>query len=515
MSLNKLLKADKVINTDLGEFEYIKSLGEGGNSYVFKFRKGESNFAIKFLKSTENSKLNRFKDEYFCAIQIPSHKNVAKSYHFDEVAVGQENYFIIIMKYYDGTLSSEGSIINEESEEVKSEKSWSLFVNLANSLLHLHKNGIIHRDLKPQNVFFDEDNDLYVIGDLGIAHFSDEKFERESKTKPSERMANYGFSAPEQIDSKSQIHATCDIYSLGQVLHWYLTGRTIRGLNMTPIANSDSPDKLRKIQSIISKCLDNDPSKRFQSILEIYDYHKKWENPPRPKKKDYWLMLDTFDDCIRRSVPKIKDVLEIQDVNIVNRFLRNFKEDCDFNDFWYMTSEGGDNTFTGIDHLSDSRYLFGNLTEIELSKLIIYRDQHYSYKNFFVLLLNPSEPFDVVDEDGNLIPRQLNGTSKSDIATLWNDNYIPYEETENGYYEYKGDVITVDRDSFQDRMRHLEKYAYIVVPNGTATACMNDRTPTTRFLQRILSASKIEEASLRTYQSETRSHHSREITMYD
>mgnify|MGYP006154244161 CR=1 FL=1 len=84
-------------------------------------------------------------------------------------------------------------------------------------------------------------------------YFSDEKFERNSKTTPSERMANFGFSAPEQINSKEPARESCDIYSLGQVIYWYLTGNIIRGLEMSPVANTNSPDKLKHLNLIIKK----------------------------------------------------------------------------------------------------------------------------------------------------------------------------------------------------------------------------------------------------------------------
>lgn len=511
MSINKTLKSKKFIQTDIGDFEYVKSLGEGGNSFVFHFKKGDADFAIKFLKTTDESKLNRFKDEYFCAAQIPSHKNIVHSYHFDKVTLEGDEYFIIIMKFYDGTLGSEGTISTADSDD-KSEKAWLLFACLASGLRHLHTNEIIHRDLKPQNVFFDSMTNEYVIGDLGIAHFSDEKFERESKTKPSERMANFGFSAPEQINSKDSVQASCDIYSLGQVLYWYLTGSTIRGLDMTPVSSSNSPDKLKYLDKIIKKCLANDPSKRFQSISEISEYLNELKKPAR---HDYWPALHSFDDSIRRSLPKIKGTLDVDNVNVINRFVENFHADCNFDDFWYMNLEGGDNEFTGIEHISDSNYLFCHMIEVNISKLLVYRDSGYPYKNFFILLLEPSSPFELVDDEGRPIARKLYPESSRDYATLWNDKYIDCDETNNGYYEYKGDVLTVDRESFKDRIRHLEKYAYIVVPKGSATACMTDRTPTERFLERVVNAGTIEEASLRTYLNETRPHHSREITMYN
>ena len=511
MSLNKTLNSQKTLQTNIGCFEYVKSLGEGGNSFVFHFKKGSMDFAIKFLKQKEESKLNRFKDEYFCAAQIPSQKNIARSYHFDNVALGDDDFCIIIMKYYDGTLKLEGNVA-ELNENERSRKTWELFVCLANGLNYLHSNQIIHRDIKPENIFFDSNSKQYVIGDLGIAHFSDDKFERESKTKPSERMANFGFSAPEQINSKGSVAASCDIYSLGQVLYWYLTGNTIRGLNMSPISNSNSPDEFKYLELIIKKCLINEPSKRFQSVSEISEYVKELK---APKRHNYWPALHLFDDSIRRSMPKIRGYLETSDAKIINRFFSNFQENCDADDFWYMSVEGGDNTFTGIKHISDSNYLFCGLTEVNLSKLLVYRDSHYIYKNFFILLLEPSSPFELFDDKGNTVEREIGSECKLDYATLWNGRYIDSLEINNGYYEFQGEVLKVNRESFNDRMRHIEKYAYIIVPKGTATACMTDRTPTERFLERVVKAGAVEEDSLKTYINETRAHHSSEITMYN
>lgn len=510
-SLNKSLKNLNDLQTDIGNFEFVKSLGEGGNSFVFHFKKGEKDFAIKFLKKAENSKLNRFKDEYFCCAQIPSHKNIAHAYHFDKVTVDSDEYFIIIMKYYQGTLRSEGTG-SDRNHDAKAGKAWDLFVCLANALSHLHSNQIIHRDLKPQNVFFDQSINEYVIGDLGIAHFSDDVFERESKTKPSERMANFGFSAPEQIDSKGSVQASSDIYSLGQVLYWYLTGKTIRGLDMEALAKSDSPENLKYLDRIVKKCLINDASKRFQSIAEISEHLKELKNPP---KHDYWPELHKFDDAIRKSLPKIKGVLEVSDEKIIKRFFNNFQNECKAEEYWYMNLEGGDNTFTGMSHLNGMNFLFCGMTEIKLSKLFVYRDSGYPYKNFFILLIEPSEAFNLTDEEGSSINRNLSSECSRDYATLWNDRYIDCDETDNGYLEFQGDVITVDRDTFKDRIRHLKKYAYIVVPQGTATARMMDRTATERFLERVVRGGAIEEASLRTYLDETSGHHSREITMYN
>lgn len=60
------------INTNVGKFEFIRAIGEGGNSFVYLFKKNEKNFVIKFLKLGSNeNKIKRFQDEYFSLAQIP------------------------------------------------------------------------------------------------------------------------------------------------------------------------------------------------------------------------------------------------------------------------------------------------------------------------------------------------------------------------------------------------------------------------------------------------------------
>lgn len=510
-SLNKILRELQVLNTDLGDFSYIGSLGEGGNSFVFHYRKGSKDFAIKLLKPSDDRKLARFKDEYFCAVQIETQKNVAQMYHFDLVEIQQETFFAIVMKHYQGTLHKQGTIQNE-SATIKAEKGWKLFSELATALHHLHKNNIIHRDIKPQNIFFDESIDQFVLGDLGIAHFAAESFPKESITKPAERLANYSFSAPEQIDSKNPAKPSNDIYSLGQVLQWYLTGTMIRGLGRTRLSDSESPEKLRWLDSIIDKCLSNDPANRFQSITEIHKHVKDLSSSPI--HKDYWVALHQLDNVIRETFPKIRGILIAEDKKYIHRFFSNFKSQCNPQDFWYMTMKGGDNTFEGLVPLDDQRWLLNKEVELAISKLIIYRDEHAPYKNFFVVLVSPDQPFEIVDSNGNRITRNIPKEWDTDIAVFWNERYIDSSETRNGYYETGEQVIPVTRDVFNDRIRHLKQYAYIIVPQGTATAVMNDRTPTEELLMSIVETGNLSKISLDKYLDNTRPHHSKEILMY-
>jgi eukaryotic-like serine/threonine-protein kinase len=345
-SLSAVLKKQKTLVTDLGEFEYVKQIGEGGNSLVFLFEKSAQSFAVKFLKLSEATKENRFKDEYFCSMQMASHKNVVELYHFDKVVVCSTDYFVIFMKHYEGVLK--GPLIGKTDKE-KAECGWKLFEDLSAALAHLHKHRVIHRDIKPQNIFVSQSNQ-FVLGDLGIAHFPDELFPKLSKTANSDRMANFMFSAPEQSEVGSNVTEAADIYSLGQVLQWYLSGKTVRGTGRTSIGTSTSPEELKTLDAVINKCMRNNSAERFQSIAEIVKFIKEKRSP---KKKDPWEEIHNFDDAIRKSFTTIGDYYESSAQNEITDFVSNFQQSCSPESFYWVGSDGGSFHYCPMRQLSD------------------------------------------------------------------------------------------------------------------------------------------------------------------
>lgn len=197
---------------------------------------------------------------------------------------------------------------------------------------HLHRNGIIHRDIKPQNIFVDRDVDDFVIGDLGIAHFNATRFPREAETQKKERMANFAFSAPEQLISGTRPAETMDVFAVGQVLNWYLRGRIVRGDGRPAYSGSDA--ELAILDAIITKCIQDDPTRRFQEIDEIHAFEQRRRNPPR----DVFRKLYDLDDAFRSSIPRIREICEVSDPVTIDRFLSNFAQQCRLDEFWYVIS---------------------------------------------------------------------------------------------------------------------------------------------------------------------------------
>lgn len=510
-SLVQFFKTSPVLETDIGEFEFVSDLGQGGNASVLKFKRGEHEFAIKFIAHGEDGKLRRFRDEFFGAAQIPTHKNVVSCYHFDTRTIDGTAYSLIVMKAYKSTLNKLGHVAKKTAPEIQ-ELAWRLFSNLCDGLRHLHVHHIVHRDIKPQNIFYDERTAGFVIGDLGIAHFKAEAFAKEALTKPAERLANYLFSAPEQADSKNKITEAADVYSLGQVMQWYVTGATVRGQGRTSFAQTRPQEKLSILDAFTARALRDKPAERFQNLDEVSDFVTKATKPER----DPWIKIHAFDRVIRRSFPTIRKSLAVTDQDEINAFFTDFQQECDPNEFWYVMADGGDGHFEKLEHLEKKSWLLNGMTEMTVSKLLIHRDDGHPYKNFFILLFGPDKRFIYSTSDGKRVKRKPSTGWDQDIATLVDDKfYIDPSETANGYYRMNGKTLPVSQEQFKDRQRYLVPYGLMVIPTQTASASMTDREPTAEMIRAAVRDKNLSEQDLQNYLAATRSHHSIEITRWN
>ncbi|MCD4500152.1 protein kinase domain-containing protein [Chromobacterium vaccinii] len=390
MSLISELKNTKLA-TNIGEFEFVKQIGQGGNALVCEFKKDKVHFAIKFLEHIDQKKINRFIDEYFCATQAGGHKNIAPSYHLDTVIIKEKTYSIIIMKLFDCNLKSQGSI-HQLNDKEKSIKGWHLAKCILTGLRHLHSNGIVHRDIKPENILHSAEDNNYAIADLGIAHFSAD-YPKEALTKSGERLSNYHCSPMDQIDGKSAPTPAWDLFAFGQVMNWYLFNDYIRGDGKVTYNGDDL--KLKILDKIIKKCVQNNPSNRFSSIDEIKDSYNKQLNA----KRDVWQRLHDFDLAVRSSLPTMSTFYETSNKTEINRFLTSFSEKCRLDEFWYITDEAGDFDLNTFEKIDNDRWLLGGNYELKIEKLLVYKNSSL-HKSLFILFTEKDSPFDYFDCNG-------------------------------------------------------------------------------------------------------------------
>lgn len=501
-SISSLLKAKQWIDTNVGRFEFKKEIGEGGNSNVFLFSKSDHDFAIKFLKpSGDHSKTDRFKDEFFCVSQMPSNENIVQYYHLDKIQIDDVDYFIIIMKRYSRSLKND--FANKNSVEEYEKDVRKLFSDLFNGLRHIHNHGVIHRDLKPENIFIDSGTDAYVIGDFGISRFDDEFFARLSQTRKSERLANYKFSAPEQSSGNHEVTIRSDIYALGQIMQYFSTGDVSKGNGREKLSYINDSEFIAILDEIIGKCIMHNPNDRFSSLEDISEYYKsKLESNKRlieaharhKEESESWDFLHSFDDAIARSVPHINRVEKLTSSIDIALFLscidNTISSESTSDALWMIKSDGGDLNYRGAKLKQDKEFAInygGFITEVSIDSINVYYDTHYEHKNFFIVITDEMPPFEFNDiADLSKIKARNQLQSNEDYCIQWNGYCLDPNDVRNKYVNIEGVTHRVNRDEFRDVYRIIKRDAFLIVPSGTPSSHMTDRTVATDLINSCL-----------------------------
>jgi serine/threonine protein kinase len=153
--------------------------------------------------------------------------------------------------------------------------------DVAGAIAYAHSEGVIHRDLKPGNILIDKDGTPRVT-DFGLA----KRVEGEASglTVTGQVLGTPSYMPPEQARGDSaNITQLADVYSLGAVLYCLVTGRPpfqaaspVETLVQVTTREPLSPRQLNPavpldLETIILKCLEKEPSRRYASAQHLGD----------------------------------------------------------------------------------------------------------------------------------------------------------------------------------------------------------------------------------------------------
>lgn len=139
-------------------------------------------------------------------------------------------------------------------------------VNLAQQICEavqeLHRLGVLHRDLTPANIIVADDG-AHII-DLGIARPLTDTANRNRDTTA---LGTYGFASPEQYGF-APTDVRSDIYSLGRILGFMLTGVYPDDTRYTPLL-SDDLCVTPRLRAIVERATAFEPSARYQNVTQF------------------------------------------------------------------------------------------------------------------------------------------------------------------------------------------------------------------------------------------------------
>jgi len=274
----------------LGQYKLESKIGQGGMGVVYRGHHAmlRRPTAIKLLdveKTTETS-IARFEREVRLTSQL-SHPNTISIYDFGRTP---EGIFYYAMELLDG-INLEKLV--DEAGPLPEGRVIHLLTQLCGSLHEAHGLGLIHRDVKPANIMTCRLCGMFDVAkllDFGLVKAVDAKREA-GLTAANAVMGTPLYMSPETVTGSENVDARSDLYSLGCVGYFLLTGSTVfsgdslgevfrKHTTASPVAPSQ---RLKQavdpaLEALILRCLAKQPAERPGSAEELAEALSRCES---------------------------------------------------------------------------------------------------------------------------------------------------------------------------------------------------------------------------------------------
>jgi hypothetical protein len=267
----------------LGQYTLEEKIGEGGMGVVYRARHAlmRRDTAVKLLLPdvADPAAVQRFEREVCLTCQL-THPNTIQVYDYGHTP---EGIFYFAMEFLRGLNlheltarygpQPEGRVIH-------------ILAQVCDSLAEAHTLGLVHRDIKPANIFLCDRGgvpDCVKVLDFGLVReYGDGKQERTRTTGLKGLEGTPWFMAPESIKDSGRSDPRSDIYSVGALGYYLLTGEfvfdseSVRELCEKHLKVAPPPPGQRTtnpisapLESIILRCLEKDTALRPQSAPDL------------------------------------------------------------------------------------------------------------------------------------------------------------------------------------------------------------------------------------------------------
>ena len=210
----------------LGQYTLERKLGAGGMGVVYKGHHSmlRRPTAIKMLDvdKVDDASIARFEREVQITCQL-NHPNTVAIYDYGRTP---EGLFYYAMEYLDGLNLQ--SLVEKYGPQPEG-RVIHILSQICGSLFEAHSLGLVHRDIKPANIMLNHrggESDVVKVLDFGLVKALDEE-KQAGATAANSLTGTPLYMAPEAIQSPHSVDARSDLYAVGAVGYFLLTGKPV------------------------------------------------------------------------------------------------------------------------------------------------------------------------------------------------------------------------------------------------------------------------------------------------
>jgi hypothetical protein len=271
----------------VGNYELFEEIGRGERGIVYRARQAglDRDVAVKVLRGAplaDAAEFSQFLRDATAAAAL-QHPNILP---VQEIGEAEGALFVVMELVRGGTLAD---LTRHGPLEPRRAADCLRAITQAVAVAHAH--GLFHRRLKPSCVLIDETGRPRVTGfgqgNMGASSpdpWPRDRAPSQQPTAPDRRLDSPGFLAPEAIArERGPVTVASDVYSLGTLLHFLLTGRPPVAEISTAAPNTETPDERRGplrrwnpsvphgLETICLKCLQVEPTHRYPTAAALAD----------------------------------------------------------------------------------------------------------------------------------------------------------------------------------------------------------------------------------------------------
>jgi len=249
----------------LGKHRLLDQLSnsETGRVYLAEHPQLNRKAALKVLPKKLTSQpaiLKAFLEESR-RIGALEHRNIS---HLYDVVADDDRYFLVLEHVEGKDLRQ----LVEETGATSPPQALDFARQMAGALAYAHGQQMIHGGLRPSSVLIDPQG-LVKIQDFGLNRLAGSAANLSLEESAENALAGVGFIAPEQAGSSDNPKPAGDLYSLGAILLYLLTGKA-PGVSNTPESLSTKvPGISPEVVKLVTRLLSTNPSERPESVGEV------------------------------------------------------------------------------------------------------------------------------------------------------------------------------------------------------------------------------------------------------